>query len=249
MLRQSRSAASLRATSLRFSLIVDVLSYNPHSQANYQFSHYIAEAANTFSNLVTVALAVYGAVQSVWAGLPPRYLVGYTVRLSSLLATLFIRLRLWKGFCVGWDRQLHLPRDSSVRSTAHGRTSYDICIKLLQPHSLRHRPRVQLARLKCAIPRSYIRSLQRVLYVVIVRALVCRRCTEVPTPGRVPSDCSCQRALTGVGVVPTGRTDQLKRGKSDPGRKEPVSRLVVCVPKSHELIRAVNKGQRVRKVK
>ncbi|RPD57100.1 alkaline phytoceramidase [Lentinus tigrinus ALCF2SS1-6] len=46
-------------------------------EANYQFSRYIAEAANTFSNIFTVALAVYGAAQSVSEKLPPRYLAGY----------------------------------------------------------------------------------------------------------------------------------------------------------------------------
>ena len=47
------------------------------------FSHYIAEVANTFSNLVTVALAVYGAVQSAKEDLPRRYLAGWVV--SDLL--------------------------------------------------------------------------------------------------------------------------------------------------------------------
>ncbi|KAI0800636.1 alkaline phytoceramidase [Fomes fomentarius] len=46
-------------------------------EANYQFSRYIAEVANTFSNIVTVALAVYGAVQSYTEQLPPRFFTGY----------------------------------------------------------------------------------------------------------------------------------------------------------------------------
>ncbi|KAI0334118.1 alkaline phytoceramidase [Cubamyces sp. BRFM 1775] len=46
-------------------------------EANYQFSRYIAEAANTFSNLFTVALAVYGSWQSVSENLPARYLAGW----------------------------------------------------------------------------------------------------------------------------------------------------------------------------
>ncbi|CCM04465.1 uncharacterized protein FIBRA_06645 [Fibroporia radiculosa] len=46
-------------------------------EANYQFSRYIAEAANTFSNVFTVALALFGAYQSHLQSLPPRYLVGY----------------------------------------------------------------------------------------------------------------------------------------------------------------------------
>ncbi|KAI0652484.1 alkaline phytoceramidase [Trametes meyenii] len=47
-------------------------------EANYQFSRYIAESANTFSNLVTIALAAYGAWQSVSENLPWRYLAGWT---------------------------------------------------------------------------------------------------------------------------------------------------------------------------
>ncbi|KAI0673761.1 alkaline phytoceramidase [Trametes maxima] len=46
-------------------------------EANYQFSRYIAESANTFSNLVTIALAVFGAWQSVSENLPLRYLAGW----------------------------------------------------------------------------------------------------------------------------------------------------------------------------
>ncbi|OSD03320.1 aPHC-domain-containing protein [Trametes coccinea BRFM310] len=46
-------------------------------EANYQFSRYIAEAANTFSNVYTIGLAVYGAFYAVHAKLPPRYLVGW----------------------------------------------------------------------------------------------------------------------------------------------------------------------------
>ncbi|CDO73011.1 hypothetical protein BN946_scf185007.g65 [Trametes cinnabarina] len=46
-------------------------------EANYQFSRYIAEAANTFSNVYTVGLAVYGALYAARAKLPPRYLIGW----------------------------------------------------------------------------------------------------------------------------------------------------------------------------
>ncbi|KAH8102420.1 alkaline phytoceramidase [Cristinia sonorae] len=47
-------------------------------EANYQFSHYIAEAANSFSNVFTVLMALYGAHQIKAASLPGRYLVGCT---------------------------------------------------------------------------------------------------------------------------------------------------------------------------
>jgi len=47
-------------------------------EANYQFSHYVAETANTWSNIATVGLALWGALQARAANLPSRYLTGYT---------------------------------------------------------------------------------------------------------------------------------------------------------------------------
>jgi hypothetical protein len=49
-------------------------------QANYQFSHYVAEISNTFSNLFFVCISLYGASLSVKQSLPARYLVGFAVR-------------------------------------------------------------------------------------------------------------------------------------------------------------------------
>ncbi|KAI0348274.1 alkaline phytoceramidase [Trametopsis cervina] len=46
-------------------------------EANYQFSRYIAELANTFSNLVTILFASYGGWLAKNADLPPRYLAGW----------------------------------------------------------------------------------------------------------------------------------------------------------------------------
>ncbi|KAI0695621.1 alkaline phytoceramidase [Cytidiella melzeri] len=46
-------------------------------EANYQFSKYVAELANTFSNLVTIGLAGYGGYLVSKAQLPPRYLTGW----------------------------------------------------------------------------------------------------------------------------------------------------------------------------
>ncbi|KAJ7597453.1 ceramidase [Mycena floridula] len=46
-------------------------------EANYQFNYYIAEMANTFSNLFTIFLALFG-VYSAWReNLPGRYMVGF----------------------------------------------------------------------------------------------------------------------------------------------------------------------------
>ncbi|KAG6889983.1 hypothetical protein C0995_012943 [Termitomyces sp. Mi166 len=47
-------------------------------QANYQFSYYIAEMANSFSNLFTITLAIYGALAASSQFLPTRYVAGYT---------------------------------------------------------------------------------------------------------------------------------------------------------------------------
>ncbi|KAJ7654827.1 ceramidase [Mycena rosella] len=46
-------------------------------EANYQFSYYIAEMANTFSNLITIAFAAYGCFLSTSQYLPHRFLFGY----------------------------------------------------------------------------------------------------------------------------------------------------------------------------
>ncbi len=59
----------------------------PPWQANYQFSRYIAESANTFSNLFTIALAAFGGYQSLSQGLPSRYLAGWTVRTGDPATT------------------------------------------------------------------------------------------------------------------------------------------------------------------
>ncbi|KAH9947133.1 alkaline phytoceramidase [Amylocystis lapponica] len=47
-------------------------------EANYQFSSYVAEVANAYSNVVTVGLAAYLAYQAYTEALPRRYLAGYT---------------------------------------------------------------------------------------------------------------------------------------------------------------------------
>ncbi|KAG6900516.1 hypothetical protein C0993_009469 [Termitomyces sp. T159_Od127] len=47
-------------------------------EANYQFSYYIAEMANSFSNLFTISLAVCGALAAASQSLPTRYVAGYT---------------------------------------------------------------------------------------------------------------------------------------------------------------------------
>ncbi|KAF8481693.1 ceramidase [Russula ochroleuca] len=46
-------------------------------EANYQFSHYVAEMSNTFSNLFFVFISLYGASLSLRQSLPARYLIGF----------------------------------------------------------------------------------------------------------------------------------------------------------------------------
>ncbi|KAH8992341.1 ceramidase [Lactarius akahatsu] len=46
-------------------------------EANYQFSHYVAEISNTFSNLFFIGISLYGARLSTQECLPTRFLVGF----------------------------------------------------------------------------------------------------------------------------------------------------------------------------
>ncbi|KAH9070756.1 ceramidase [Lactarius deliciosus] len=46
-------------------------------EANYQFSHYVAEISNTFSNFFFIGISLYGARLSTQECLPTRFLVGF----------------------------------------------------------------------------------------------------------------------------------------------------------------------------
>ncbi|KAI0275200.1 alkaline phytoceramidase [Gloeopeniophorella convolvens] len=46
-------------------------------EANYQFSRYVAEVSNTFSNIFFILVSVYGARVSSQNSLPSRYLIGF----------------------------------------------------------------------------------------------------------------------------------------------------------------------------
>ncbi|KAN0127928.1 Ceramidase [Lactarius tabidus] len=46
-------------------------------EANYQFSHYVAEISNTFSNIFFIVICLYGALRSTQERLPTRFLVGF----------------------------------------------------------------------------------------------------------------------------------------------------------------------------
>jgi Ceramidase len=93
-------------------------------QANYQFSHYVAEISNTLSNLFFVCISLYGARLSSRESLPTRYLVGFAVRLfaqnchshwrHSLLFHLLIFLRYLVGVCFGRAGKHSFPRNTPL---------------------------------------------------------------------------------------------------------------------------------------
>ena len=48
-------------------------------QANYQFSPFFAEIANSFSNVITIFLGLYGGYVAQQQGVPRRYAVAFLV--------------------------------------------------------------------------------------------------------------------------------------------------------------------------
>jgi dihydroceramidase len=66
-------------------LIVQIIKSLKHEQVNYQFSPYIAEMANSFSNIFTITLALCGGSQAMKERLPSRFSLGYAVRLFRYL--------------------------------------------------------------------------------------------------------------------------------------------------------------------
>ncbi|KAI0281231.1 ceramidase [Russula aff. rugulosa BPL654] len=67
-------------------------------EANYQFSHYVAEISNTFSNLFLVCISIYGAHLSMRESLPARYLVGFAgCTLVGLGSTVFHATLLYEA--------------------------------------------------------------------------------------------------------------------------------------------------------
>ncbi|KAJ6575432.1 alkaline phytoceramidase [Mycena capillaripes] len=65
------------ATSPRVGFHGNVTATIDWCEENYQFSHYIAEMVNTFSNLVTIGFAVYGGYLCIAESLPHRFMLGY----------------------------------------------------------------------------------------------------------------------------------------------------------------------------
>jgi dihydroceramidase len=95
-----------------------------HSQANYQFSYYVAEMANTFSNVFSISLAILGAVQAARQSLPTRYIFGYTVFVASPPRE-FLRDHL-VGNRTGWHWKLCLSCNFTFSSTISWWVAHDI---------------------------------------------------------------------------------------------------------------------------
>jgi dihydroceramidase len=57
-------------------------------QQNYQFSSYIAELANSLSNIVTIALAMHGCRMARSQSLPTRYFASFAARFLPYLSVI-----------------------------------------------------------------------------------------------------------------------------------------------------------------
>ena len=66
---------------IRTPIIIQIIKLLKHEQVNFQFSPYIAEMANAFSNIFTITLALCGGSQAIKERLPSRFPLGYAVRL------------------------------------------------------------------------------------------------------------------------------------------------------------------------
>ena len=108
-----------------------------HEQVNFQFSPYIAEMANTFSNIFTISLALCGGSQAMKERLPPRFPLGYAVRLyrSCLLSLLKLfhpinpncmHLPEITGHRSSWPRQFFLSCNPPLRSSTCRRAPHDL---------------------------------------------------------------------------------------------------------------------------
>ncbi len=99
-------------------------------EINHYFSPYIAEMANSFSNLFSIGISLCGFYETRVRGreLPLRYGIGYLVCATVILVLeKFLSERvLCPGYRTRGPRQFLLPCYSLVRSTARRRTSHDI---------------------------------------------------------------------------------------------------------------------------
>lgn len=89
-------------------------------QINYQFSPYVAEMANTLSNLFSIALALHGLLEVQREHLPKRYAAGYLVIscFQSILSQHSITRFFLRGWCL-WVQAawLSTPPSCSVHNS------------------------------------------------------------------------------------------------------------------------------------
>lgn len=118
-----------------------------YKKANYQFSDYIAEMANTISNFFTIGIALYGARSIRNQALPSRYLFGFLVSSSVTLAIFSFahtqtNMRLLVIGC-SWYWKLCIPCDDVAYCATIGRTPNDLYNLVLYVHSLGYLKRIR----------------------------------------------------------------------------------------------------------
>jgi len=120
------------------------ISISKSPQANYQFTPYIAETANTFSNFFSIWIALHGIHIARQQSLPTRYLVGFAVRpisnpMSNRLPWHFVDIRSRRSgeFCISCY--------SSLWSPACRRVAHDLWSKLRDFPVVWHRTRIRTA--------------------------------------------------------------------------------------------------------
>lgn len=108
-------------------------------EANYQFSHYVAEMANSFSNVFQITLAIFGALQAARQSLPFRYIFGYAgialvgVGSFAFHATLLFQAQLADELPMIYvgSMSLWLLFDDRPGFSWHSRTKYLAAISVL----------------------------------------------------------------------------------------------------------------------
>ena len=106
-------------------------------QANYQFSRYIAEMANSLSNLYSIGLAIFGVVGAQNESLPTRYTIGNVVSLDFCL-TRPLFLTFQSGIYLCRHRELCIPCNHAIPGPVSRRNPYDFGCELRLLHPVRH---------------------------------------------------------------------------------------------------------------
>ena len=147
-------------------------------KANYQFSPFVAEMANTFSNLITISLGLYGWYVALQQKLPACYPVGFLVRLVLASQIVDRRIHLISnpliGCCCCRIRKFCLSRVFAVRSPTRRRVTDGHGRVILALHLVRLTKRVHLRRrpwdhpphrFQRPIPHLVVRSMAHSLFL------------------------------------------------------------------------------------